>query len=254
MATLQQTVFESSTPTAASPLPISTSTTAFQRLALAVQHRSTSKPEDEPVILAITFGLPLRTILDASDHDARLGALLVLLRDVPADVVFAGAWPGERCARAGFRWAPRSLLGFPRIEPRATAFGPGAVCDELGLHACYQGLLLDTSAGGGGRVLTGERWYAVDEMSGMKYEFRPHGEGGAVVPERCALLFRAYGIGGDTAVASIVREGQEVGQDEVEVIVVGHCVMVASGGLECADGVPILQGRLTTGDQRWHVT
>ncbi|KAF8173735.1 hypothetical protein K438DRAFT_128248 [Mycena galopus ATCC 62051] len=260
MATLKLTVFETSPPSSSAALPINTSTTTYQRLAHALQHRSTSKPADEPVILAITLGLPLSSVLDApeEDRDARMGALLVLLRDVPADIVFWGAWPGERCTKVPFRWAPRSLLGFPRRVPRATTFGPGAVCDERGLHASYQRLFIDAGAGGN-RELTGERWYAVDRASGMKYEFGPRAdlEGGVQkVPERCALLLRAFGIEGDTAVATVLREGQgDDGRGGIEVTVVGHWVMYASGaGLECAEGAPVLEGRFTASDQRWCVT
>ena len=90
----------------------------------------------------------------------------------------------------------------------------------------------------------------------MKYEFRQKGGCGTrEVPERCALLFRAYMIGGDTAVASIAQDGQGDGQGEMEVTVVGHWVMVASGaGLQCAEGALVLEGRLVSKGQKWLVT
>ncbi|KAJ6469398.1 hypothetical protein C8R45DRAFT_430441 [Mycena sanguinolenta] len=254
MATLKSTVFETSPPSSA--LPITTSTTTYQRLAHTVQYRSTSKPADEPVILAITLGLPLDRILDVpeEDHDARMGALLVLLHDVPADIVFWGAWPGERCMKVPFRWAPKSLLGFPRHATGVTTFGPGAVCDEKGLHASYQGLFINACAGGN-TELTGERWYVADMESGMKYEFGPRAESGVQkLPERCALLLRAFGIEGDTAVATVLREAQGDGQSEIQVTVVGHWVMYGSGGLDCAEGALVLEGRSMASDQRWCVT
>ncbi|KAH9893642.1 hypothetical protein C8Q73DRAFT_697870 [Cubamyces lactineus] len=138
MATLKQSVFEVSSPIDTNvPIPISTCTTPLQRLALAVQHRVTSKMEDEPLILAITLGLDPTAILDTADPEVQMSVLMTLLRDVPADIVF-GAWP--KLARAPFRWAPRSLLGFPLHALQS--FGPGAVCDSRGLHACYEGTIL----------------------------------------------------------------------------------------------------------------
>ena len=242
---LARAVLEPLTPTSSAPLPAST-TTVLERLALAVQHRSTSVPADEPVVLALALGLPVATVLAAgADRDARMAALLTLVRDVPADVVFAGAWPGERCARAGVRWAPRTLLGVLLLVPSAS---PPAVCDERGLHASYRGLVVDASLE---KREVRERCYAVDELSGMKYEFRAQaGSEGRVLPEKTVLLFRDSG--GDVAVASVV--GRD-GQDEVELLVVGHWNMIASAAvLKFAEGVPVVQAKLTNGHQRWCIT
>ncbi|KAI0730408.1 hypothetical protein C8Q76DRAFT_792572 [Earliella scabrosa] len=258
MASLTRTVFESTDPQHG-VFPIETNSTVFQRLALAVQHRTTSKMDDEPHILTIMLALDSAPILGDQNRDARMAALFVLLRDLPSDIVFFGGGLRERCAQAPFRWAPRSLLGFPRIELHAS-FGAGAVCDERGLHARYQGFVVEHGEGGANQtplLLSQPRCYAVDTPSGVKYEFRVH-EGavgaGLELPTSAALLFRPYGIGGDTVLAEIIREGESE-EDEHQVVVVGHWVMVASGVmLEFAPEVPVLKGALTAGDQRWRVT
>ncbi|KAL0563941.1 hypothetical protein V5O48_018117 [Marasmius crinis-equi] len=245
MATLKQSVFETSPPT--SGLPIAVTTTALQKLAHAVKHRATSKMEDEPLILAITLGLEIGPIIDAPDTGTRMAALLVLLRDVPADIIF-GAW--SRLDNAPFRWAPRSLLGFPLQAPQS--FGPAAVCNSYGLHATYEGLVVDHGARA---TMTRENVYAVDKVLGMKYEFQARKDGAvATFPETFALIFRAYGIGGDTAVANILRRWNENGQDVIEVTIVGYLTMVGSGvGLE-VNGQPLFEGALTSGDQHWCIT
>ncbi|KAK7039272.1 hypothetical protein VNI00_010177 [Paramarasmius palmivorus] len=217
MATLRQSVFEVSPPT--SGFPIMITTTVLQRLANAVQHRSTSKMEDEALILAITLGLDVDPIIDAPNVDTRMAALLVLLKDVPADIIF-GTWP--KLAHAPFRWAPRSLLGFPLQALQS--FGPAATCDSYGLHATYEGFLVDKDAR---PVVTSEDIFVVDKVSKMKYRFQYRDDG--TFPEMCALVFRAYGIGGDTAIARILRRWREDGKDVIEIVVVGYLVMVGSG-------------------------
>lgn len=262
MSSLTRTIVESSEPQPG-VFPITTNSTPFQRLALAVQHRTTSKMDDEPVILAIMLGLDFVESFRAAgpDRDARMAALFVLLRDIPSDIIFfGGVW--QCCAQAPFRWAPRSLLGFPRLALRPS-FGPVAVCDARGLHVRYEGFVVDDGEEGTQpRVSVGSserRRYAVDTMSGTKYEFHVREDAGSMVmtiPKRVVLL---YG-GQETVLASITREVQGDGEDhdenhEIEVVVVGHWVMVASGVmLEFADEVPVLKGVLKTSDQRWCIT
>jgi hypothetical protein len=255
MMTLTKTILESSQ-AGPSTFPISTNMTVLQRLALAVQHRTTSKVDDEPLILATTLGLSIDPILSVHERDARMAALFVLVHDIPADIIFDHTW--KRITNAPFRWAPRTLLGFPRLQLHAT-FGTAALCDERGLHACYQGFVADVAAGGIGwnmlQLGIEEQCYAIDEASGMKYEFQPSVESGQKLsfPKKCALLFRA--LGNAVAVASIAQEGQMDKEDEIEVSIVGHCTVVGSGaGLEIAEGRIVLKGVLTTNEQRWRVT
>ncbi|ROV87069.1 hypothetical protein VMCG_10901 [Cytospora schulzeri] len=243
MAMLKQSVFEQVSP----PLPgfpMTITTTAFQRLAHAVKHRTTSKMEDEALILAITLELDIDPILDAPDVETRMAALLVLLKDVPADIIF-GNW--AKLTHAPFRWVPRSLLGFPLQALRS--FGPAAICDSRGLHATYEGFLIDH----GTREITQGHVFVVDKASEMKYQFETR-DGGTMVPfpQTCALIFGANGS--DIAVACILcRRGNEDEEHVIEVVVIGYLVMVGSGvGLDVQQ--PVLSGALTSRDQRWCIT
>ncbi|KAK0491981.1 hypothetical protein EDD18DRAFT_1321328 [Armillaria luteobubalina] len=65
--------------------------TQFQRLARAVQSRTTSKSEDEAICLA---SLAVQTA------EERMQQFYLLLHEIPAAIIF----------NAPFRWAPRSLL------------------------------------------------------------------------------------------------------------------------------------------------
>lgn len=246
MAMLKQSVFEEVSPPI-SGFPITITTTTLQKLAHAVKHRATSKMEDEALILAITLGLDVDPILGAPDVDTRMAALLVLLKNVPADIIF-GTWP--KLTHAPFRWAPRSLLGFPLQALQS--FGPAATCDSHGLQATYEGFVVEHGA----RVITRGDVFVVDKASKMKYRFQTR-DGGTVVPfpEMCALIFRPYGTRGDTAVARILcRRGSENRGDVIEVVVVGYLVMVGSGGGLDVTGQPVLEGALTSSDQCWCIT
>ncbi len=76
--------------------------TALQSLCFAVKHRSTSKMEDEAVILAITLGMDVKDLVDIPDVDGRMAKFLQMTRDVPSDIIF-GDW--ERIGHAPYRWA-----------------------------------------------------------------------------------------------------------------------------------------------------
>ncbi|KAK0486458.1 hypothetical protein IW261DRAFT_1455601, partial [Armillaria novae-zelandiae] len=164
--------------------------TALQSLSFAVKHRSTSKMEDEAVILAITLGMDVKDLVDIPDVDGRMAKFLQMTRDVPSDIVF-GDW--ERIGRAPYRWAPRSLLNFPIFQ--LESFGPPGTCDSEGLHATYKGFIFYNAA---------SNTLLVDRGSETKYEFDVLGSTfGDKLPERPALIFRPQDINGDVAIVDM---------------------------------------------------
>ncbi|CAL1709971.1 unnamed protein product [Somion occarium] len=239
ISTLRKSVFEKSA-------TMSVTTTALQRLSFTVKHRCTSKMEDEAIILGIILGLDVKALLDAENLDDRMSKFLAMIREIPSDIIFGNV---ERIQQAPYRWAPRSLLNFPIFNMQS--FGPPAICDSRGLHARYQGLLLESASHA---QADGGKYYACDQVSGMKYEFsirenQPDFE----LSDTPALIFRPFFIGGDTVVADIARRLTEKDQTILEVKVVGYLQMVASGGLDITDR-RILKGSLTEKEQRWCIT
>ncbi|KAK0208995.1 hypothetical protein DFS33DRAFT_1272081 [Desarmillaria ectypa] len=63
--------------------------TQFQRLARAVQNRTTSKSEDEAICLASLAGLDISNILSVQIAEERMQHFYPLLRDIPATIIFA---------------------------------------------------------------------------------------------------------------------------------------------------------------------
>ncbi|KAK0213847.1 hypothetical protein IW262DRAFT_335152 [Armillaria fumosa] len=92
--------------------------TQFQRLARAVQNRTTSKSEDEAICLASLAGLDLSNILSVQTAEERMQQFYLLLREIPAAIIFVKLpilttpdhIPTPNMKNAPFRWAPRSLL------------------------------------------------------------------------------------------------------------------------------------------------
>ncbi|KAL7904555.1 hypothetical protein GGI35DRAFT_489670 [Trichoderma velutinum] len=247
MNTLKKSVLEQTSTPSTSILPFFVTTTAFQKLAHAVKHRATSKMEDEALILAITLGFETDTILAAPNVDLCMAALLVMLKDVPADIRF-GNW--SKLAHAPFRWAPRTLLGFPLQAMRS--FGPSATCDIHGLHATYEGLVINGwhSKSGRGDI------FAIDKMSQMKYKFQlPSDNDVAIFPDSCALIFRANGIEGGVAIARILGTSKNSsGKSIIEAVVTGYLIQVENGQGLGVTGQNVLEGTLTLKDQDWCIT
>ena len=108
----------------------------FKFLSRALEHRTTSKVEDEAVCLASILGVnDLKSILNGKTAEQRMQALYTLIGQLPASVLF------HRSKRldAGFRWATASLLGSKR---RYTFGGPLANCDAKGLHVQFAGYVV----------------------------------------------------------------------------------------------------------------
>ncbi|KAK0226584.1 hypothetical protein IW262DRAFT_1312505 [Armillaria fumosa] len=222
--------------------------TALQSLSFAVKHRSTSKMEDEAVILAITLGMDVKDLVDIPDVDGRMAKFLQMTRDVPSDIVF-GDW--ERIGRAPYRWAPRSLLNFPIF--RLESFGPPGTCDSEGLHATYKGFIFYSAAC---RRPVGSKYFAIDRASEIKYEFDVLGATSEVqLPERPALIFRPQDINGDVAIVDM--DQTNVARDSSEplvVHVVGYLQLVASGSLSDIKPGDMLEGTMTSNTQAWIIT
>ncbi|OTA66075.1 hypothetical protein K449DRAFT_392008 [Hypoxylon sp. EC38] len=215
--------------------------TVLQKLIHAIKHRTTSKMKDEARILATTLRLEPQTIIDAPDVEKAMASLFVLLKDVPADIIF-GNWP--KLSHAPFRWAPRSLLGLPLQATQS--YYPAATCDSQGLHVTYQGLLID-----GRPEKTFRHIIVVDETSKM-YEFRARKDIlGISLPARCALIL-GQGVG-HSAIARIL--GEEIVEDraEIKIVIIGFLLQVGSGSLH-STAQHLFKGKLTVKDQCWCVT
>ncbi len=222
--------------------------TALQSLCFAVKHRSTSKIEDEAVILAITLGMDVKDLVDIPDVDGRMAKFLQMTRDVPSDIIF-GDW--ERIGHAPYRWAPRSLLNFPIF--RLESFGPPGTCDSEGLHATYKGFIFYNAAC---RRPVGSKYFAIDRASGIKYEFDVLGSTSEVkLPERPALVFRPQDINGDVAIVDMNQKNVAGDSPEPLVVhIVGYLKLVASGGLSGIKPDVVLEGTMTSNTQAWIIT
>ena len=240
MDQIKKTVLEKSEST-------TVSITSFQRLSFAVKHRSTSKMGDEAIILAITLGFDVKELQKITDVEEKMARFLSLIQDVPSDIIF-GTW--GKIGKAPHRWAPRSLLTFPIFNLQS--FGPPATCDSRGLHGQYQGFLIE---GAVPEKQDTNSYYAIEEKSGMKYEFQPREDTPHIKwPEKPALVFRPFFVGGDTAVVHILKRAPESGNDVLEVTIVGYLRMVASGAGLDFNMKNTMKGVLTSQDQRWNVT
>ena len=79
---------------------------ATQATLLAVSDRTSSRVEDEAVVIGTFLGLDLAAVL-AAEPEKTMGALLKAMPFVPANVLFA---VGPRLQHPGLRWAPATFL------------------------------------------------------------------------------------------------------------------------------------------------
>ena len=256
LSTLQKSSFQTANPDDGCPA-ITEISTSYQRLCFAVKHRSTSKMEDEAIILATIIGADMREFVKVRNVDTRMSIFHTLMRDIPTDVIFADV---ERIGIAPFRWAPRSLLNFNIF--RIQSFGPPGICDAQGLHATYEGFIVD---GGAGQEAEEGKYYAEDKITGIKYTFvlRSDLHCSFKLPARPAFLFRYYGINGAVAVVDTLR-AVDGGADSTpgadgayRVTIVGYLRLVASGGSWGIGREPLtagLEGTMTGVEQRWLLT
>ncbi|KAK7464714.1 hypothetical protein VKT23_005920 [Stygiomarasmius scandens] len=231
-------------------LVIVTTRTALQSLCFAVKHRSTSKMEDEAVILAITLGMDVKDLVGLRDVDERMAKFLQMMQDVPCDIIF-GDW--ERVRYAPYRWALKSLLNFPITK--LDSFAPPGICDSRGLHATYQGFVL-AEAASGQKAATDNKYFAVDRSSGMRYEFWC--QNSSTLPQKPALIFRPNNVNEDVAIVNVLQDVSDSkdASEPLIVNVVGYLKLVASGGLDFSRVSPdnLLEGTMTSVNQAWIVT
>lgn len=251
-------------------IPVTSTRTAYQRLCFAVKHRSTSKMTDEAIILATIMGMDVKDLIQVPDVDNRMAILLTKLRHMPSDIIFADV---ERIGHAPFRWAPRSLLNFEIF--RLDSFSPPGICTLEGFDATYEGLILDSGAG---LRPDDNRYHVTDRITKINYTFVLRGDAPTfTLPDIPALIFRHHCINNDVAVVNIRRQqlpqdeggfnnidigGEEgIGRDpsnhhylSYEVELVGHLVLVASGGTWDGEPRTVIEGVKTGTEQRWRIT
>lgn len=112
---------------------------AFAFLTRALQYRSTSRPEDEPLCLASILGFKsgeIALIASANTTEERTHLMYTLMDHVPASILFNN----RKKLSNGFRWAPASLFG-GRIMP---LLGKAGRCSAQGLHVQYSGYVMPT--------------------------------------------------------------------------------------------------------------
>ncbi|EMD36270.1 hypothetical protein CERSUDRAFT_95612 [Gelatoporia subvermispora B] len=129
--------------------------TQFQRIMSAVQNRSTSKAEDEPICMASLLGLDLSQVLSVDTAEERMAIFYRLLHEIPTVVIFAHfGTPNPATLNLQlkpFRWAPKSLLRLedPMIINMAFAAQRFAdppwplhgLCEQDGLHIQHSGFI-----------------------------------------------------------------------------------------------------------------
>ena len=84
-----------------------------QKMLYAIRDRSSSRPDDEAVIIAASLGIDTLSVLKVP-HEQRMIALIKAMPQVPANMIFT---IGPRISCEGFRWAPTSLLRSKGSQP-----------------------------------------------------------------------------------------------------------------------------------------
>ncbi|KAI0759043.1 hypothetical protein C8Q74DRAFT_281064 [Fomes fomentarius] len=203
--------------------------TRFEKIARAVQNRSTSKREDEPICMASLLGLDLAEILWADDADIRMATFYRLMRDVPSAIIFSEFGVPDFLTRnlpmVPFRWAPRSLLLLERPMEISLALSamrfadepiPGLLgeCREDGLHINHSGFVFHRT-----ELTLQSDTLVVEQGSGEQYnlslslsDMAPNHIGPV---GRCALIFKTK-IPSDVVIVHIERIEPGVAHDGSE--------------------------------------
>lgn len=231
--------------------------THFQRLSRAVQNRSTSKSEDEPICLASLIGLDVADILSVQTAAERMSHFYLLLREIPTAIIFPQLGVKNLLSKnlqdAPFRWAPKSLLlldepvGIDIILGKHQFSEAGhrtcGVCEADGLHIQHNGFVLCEEA-----VLR-EMCTIEDTDSGVKYCLKWDGK-----PDRLyrdmALIFQTD-VCSDVAVVCIEERRGSGDETEFYVTIVGHGEVEVN---ETPAEDEVIRGVLTIPDQKWCIT
>jgi hypothetical protein len=123
----------------------------------AVAWRSTSKPEDEVVCLAILLGVEPDSFL-GTDPKQHIPQLLLELEKIPISLLFV---PGERHRAACFPWCPKSFLKSRRIYSTSQRSELGQ-CTKKGLRVNLPGWFLNPSTVRSVETLHGFIWQIQD--------------------------------------------------------------------------------------------
>ncbi|KAI0387988.1 hypothetical protein F5Y04DRAFT_15678 [Hypomontagnella monticulosa] len=209
--------------------------TKFQKVMHAVQNRSTSKAEDEPICLASLLGLDLQSISDAKDTENRMIEFYKLLRELPTAILFSEFGVPDFLAKnlttPPYRWAPKSLLsleqpmeitnavsGMRFADPPLPLYGS---CEDDGLHIRHPGFLFDDSEH---TTIVRESTF-LDTTNGKWYSLSlalSDRSPQLIGPlRRCALIFKTD-ICSDAVIVSI--ESENIVENELcfYVRIVGH--------------------------------
>ncbi|KAL7917205.1 hypothetical protein ACQKWADRAFT_307353 [Trichoderma austrokoningii] len=246
--------------------------TRFQSIMNAVQNRSTSKREDEPICMASLLGLDLQQILDARDADERMMKFYRILHEIPKAVVFADFGIPDFLSRnftmAPYRWAPRSLLSLEQPMEINLAFSamnnmdhPSysmGSCEHDGFHIQHPGYVFSET-----HPITIKRKSVIfDKSDGKMYSLSlalSDGSPQTIGPiERCVLIFKTD-ICSDVIIATIESEMALEAGSCYYVAIIGHGTVRPqyAGKLGRDDqsvGLGLMYGSSTAGDQRWCFT
>ena len=246
--------------------------TRFQKIMSAVQNRSTSKREDEPICTASLLGLDLRQILDAKDVDERMMKFYRLLHEIPTAIIFAEfGVPGSlsrNLTTAPYRWAPRSLSLLERpmeinlalsamrfTDPPLPLLGS---CEDDGLHIQHPGFVFDDT----GPTFIARESILLDTSDGELHSLSlalSNNQPQMIGPvERCALIFKTD-ICSDVLIVTIESEMALVAGVRFYVAIIGHGTVKPRSASELSEGdgsagLQPLRGFSTKRGQQWRVT
>lgn len=246
--------------------------TRFQSIMNAVQNRSTSKRDDEPICMASLLGLDLQQILDARDADERMMKFYRILHEIPKAIVFADFGIPDFLSRnlitAPYRWAPRSLLSLEQPMEINLAFSamnnmdhPSYLmgsCEHDGFHIQHPGYIFNETHA----ITIGRKSVIFDTSDGKMYSLSlalSDGSPQTIGPiERCVLIFKTD-ICSDVIIATIESEMALEAGSCYYVTIIGHgTVRPQSAGKLGRDdqsvGLGLMYGSSTARDQRWCFT
>ena len=109
-----------------------------------LQHRTTSKPEDETICLSTLFSMNTARILNTPEP-ARMKTLLSSFPKVPPHMIFLS---GPKLQVDGYRWAPATLLGRQhRTDTHDLWAGSSVSRTDEGLQVCFPGFEIKSAVG-----------------------------------------------------------------------------------------------------------
>lgn len=141
-----------------------TSSCRFTIICGAVASRTTSKMEDEPLILAIIMELDIPTIMRQPTTPLRWQQLYMMMGKLAPDVIFDRSI--KKLPHAPFRWAPASLL----VNSVSLSIDPSqwGICTPNGLNIIYPGILFQRDGVvTGSAVLRGDKTGRFSKVFGI---------------------------------------------------------------------------------------